>query len=237
MRRPERVQVVGMQAPVAHRLAAALVAVVDQHAEALAEHRQRHAQLHAIAAGVQLPRAADARLERREALAVFAVLDAACRDRARAGRADEHLLLAPLRVGEAEPDAIAHGTCIERARARGVEHRVRIAHLDHEVKHALKHAGEHAEAMLRILLVPGPGGRIVRPVLGITVDERRRGERHGPQVIEAGLEQRIDRAASAPAGARYRRSTLPSSEAASVSATDWSDVCSPSRSADSISRA
>jgi hypothetical protein len=112
---------------------------------------------------------------------------------ARTGRADEHLLLAPLRVGEAEPDAIAHGACIERTRARGVEHRVRVAHVDHEVQHALEHAGEHAETMLRILLVPGPGGRIARPVLGVTVDQRRRGERHGPQVVEAGLEQRIDR--------------------------------------------
>src|SRR5215472_4495060 len=164
-----------MQAPVAHGRRAARVAIVDEHAEARAEHRERHAQLETIAAGARLPDAAYARLELRELLAVFAGLDVTRRDRARAGRRDEHLALVAVRVLKAKPDAVAHAARIERARTGRIEHRVCVAYVDQQVEHALVHTGKHTEAVGGVLLVPGPGGRVSRPVFGVTIDERRRG--------------------------------------------------------------
>src|SRR5579863_4761274 len=116
------VQIVGTEAPVAHWRGTARVAIVNEHAEARADHRQRHAQLDAVAAGGELPGAADARLELGELLAVLTGLDVARRDRARAGRRDEHLALGAVGVLEAEPDAVAGSVRVERARDWGGEH-------------------------------------------------------------------------------------------------------------------
>src|SRR4029077_54857 len=67
----ERVQVITAQGAVADGSSAARIAVIDQHSEALAEHREWHADLDPVALPVWLPRGAYARLDEDALLTVF----------------------------------------------------------------------------------------------------------------------------------------------------------------------
>ena len=180
---PDGVQVIRTQRAVAHRQRAARVAVIDQHAEALADQGQRHAQLEPVAVRGRHPGAADTRLQARALAAVLAALDAPRDDRTRGGCGDEHLLLLALRVLEAKPHAIAEGRGLERVVPRGVEQRVLVVHLEQQVQHALVHAGQDGEAMARVLVEMAPGRRIVRPVIHVTVEERRGTQGHRLQIV------------------------------------------------------
>ncbi|TLZ24497.1 MAG: hypothetical protein E6K27_13610 [Gammaproteobacteria bacterium] len=185
-------QVVAAQRAVAHRVHAARIAIVHQHAEPVPEHRHRHAQLDAIAMARQLPGAVDARLDGGVLLAILAGLDAARRDRPGSGRGEEHLVLLAAAVLESEPHAVTEGRRVERIGARGIEQRVLVAHLEQHVQHPLVNAGEDAEAMQIVLAEVRPRGGVVRPVIGIAVEERRGRERERLQVVGSGIEERTD---------------------------------------------
>src|SRR5262252_4148195 len=77
----EGVQVVAAQRAVADGRRTAGIAIIDQHAEALAEHGQRQAYLDAVAILGRLPRAADPRLDEHTLLAVLPRFDTACSER------------------------------------------------------------------------------------------------------------------------------------------------------------
>src|SRR2546429_9171937 len=111
---PEGVQVIAAQGAVAHRVGAARVAIIHQHPEAVAEHRQRSPQPDAVAGAHGLPGAPDARLERGALLAVLSGLDAARRDRARSGRGEKYLPLLTLAVLKSEPHTVTEGPRGER---------------------------------------------------------------------------------------------------------------------------
>src|SRR5882724_13641573 len=106
-------QVVPAKRAIAVRYGAQLVTIVDQHAEAAAEQRQRDAQLDAVALFGRLPRAVDSRLVDGFLPAVLASLDAARVHVTRTGGRKEHLPFDAGGVLEADPDAVAERCGVE----------------------------------------------------------------------------------------------------------------------------
>src|SRR5215470_17988599 len=78
----ESVQVIAAQRAIADGGCAAGVTVIDQHSEALAEHRERRGDLHAITIAEGLPCGAYARLDEDALLTVLARFDAPRSERA-----------------------------------------------------------------------------------------------------------------------------------------------------------
>ncbi len=180
------VQIVPAQRAVARRRCASLVAIVDEHAEAVAEHRKRDAQLDAIAVRGGLPRAIDARFLDRDLLAQLARLDAPAAHGAGARGGDEDLPLLAVGILEAEPDPVAERCAIERVGVRAIEHELVIGDIEQRVEHALVHAGENAESILAVTDV-GPRLRLLGPFVGVAIEKRLTCERHGLQIERLGL--------------------------------------------------
>src|SRR6476620_10345318 len=87
----EGVQVITAQRAVADGGRTAGITVIDQYSEALAKHRERRGELHAIAIAEGLPRGAHARLDEDALLTVLARFNTPRGERAGAARRPEYL--------------------------------------------------------------------------------------------------------------------------------------------------
>src|SRR6185295_19620588 len=98
-------QVGRVERAVAGTRAATTVAVIDEHAEVLADHGQRHADFHDPAIARSLPGSADARLLHRGLAAELLRLDAPPAHRARPAAGEEQALLPAALVVKRQPYA------------------------------------------------------------------------------------------------------------------------------------
>ena len=166
------------------RLGAALVAVVDEDAEAFPDHRQRDTQLDAIPLVRRLPGAFDARLVDDFPPAELELLDASRTYSSRSQRREEDLPLEAVCIGEAEPDAVTERLRVEEPSARRVEHEPRVLHVEQHEEHPLVHAREHAQPIVAAgKRTPGVGA--IRPVVRVAVEKRCAGKWKGLQIERA----------------------------------------------------
>ncbi len=159
------------QHAVARGQRALLVPIVDQHAEAVVDHRKRDAQLDAIAVRTRLQGAVDAGFGNRGLLVELARIDAARCQGPRAGRGEEYLVLEAVGASKADPDPITERVGVEGVRAYGVENEPFISHVQQYIEHPLEHTGEDAEAILPVVVM-APGGFVLRPLIRVAVQER-----------------------------------------------------------------
>ncbi len=187
------------------RFGAAPAALIDEHAQARTEHGQWDAQFDTIAAGHGLPAADDARLIDGHLASEFLGLDPACMHGSGFGRREQILMLRAARIGKGNPDAVAEPGRIEHIHPRRVPHEVGIAHLDQQVHHAFMHAGQQRQ-LARAVREAAAKGRVVRPLIGIAIQERRGQQRHGLQVVRSGqCRPRVRRQAIQQVGAPLER--------------------------------
>src|SRR6516162_5142757 len=179
----ESVQVITAQRAVADRGCTAGVTVIDQYSEALAKHRERRGDLHAVAIAERLPRGAHARLDEGALLTVLARFDAPRGERAGAARRQEYLLLLALTVLITDPHAVAEGGRIQPVAPGSVEHRVLIVHFEEHVQHPLIDTAQDVEVMTRIVTDVSPRSGRAWPVIRVAIDEWRSAERERPEVV------------------------------------------------------
>ena len=216
----------------AHRIGAAPLALIHQHAQARAQHGQRNAQLRRDSRPSWAASRRQCAAPRWRPVVPGPVSRCAARAPGRAPRWRTG-------TGAGPPAASVKATQIRSPKpagsstssARGIPHHMRVANLDQQVRHALMHAGQRA---------PADAGRRRRcggRARCAATHRRSRPERVRPAAARpAGHWVRAAQGPS-PSGVRYSRSVRPCSEAAMVCAMACSDCCSPSRSAVSISRA
>ncbi len=159
------------------------VTVVDEHAKAAAQKRERNAQLDAIAL---LGRAATrCRCGARPPLPAGRIRAFRCAGHARRpvrSAARKTCRSAPVVSSKPIQTRSPKDAGSSRLGVRRVEDHLVVAHFELRVEHAIAHAGEDAEAIVAVIEVL-PGAGRVGPLLDVAVDEGLAGQRNGNEVV------------------------------------------------------